>query len=244
MKKNRNLIIKISVLLFFVLIFAFLCVIKNNTYLAEFYCTNISSWYIQTASKIFSIIPFSIYELTLIFLIVMCFFYVIAIIVKLCKKSYMDSINRGIGFVLFIFICVDIYVGTASISYGRSEVAIPQYEEEIDQELLDDTFLYFLNDYNNIAKEFERNEDGTIICPYTFEEINDLLIEEFKKLDNNYFSEYTPKAKKLLFSDIFTELHFTGVFWAPTGEANINTNLFGAELAHTMAHEFAHSKGL
>lgn len=244
MKKYKRMIIKLSILLFILIIFALLCMIKNNPSFAEFYCTNISSSYIRIASKISSLIPFSIYELTLIFIIGMCIFYVVTIIKKLHKKDYMQSLNRGISFLLFIFISVDIYVGTASISYGRSEVPIPQYEGEVTQELVDNTFNYFLEDYNNIAKKFDRNDDGTIICPYTFEEINELIEKEYKKLDSNYFSEYTPKAKQLLFSDIFSELHFTGIFWAPTGEANLNFNVHAAELAHTMAHEFAHSKGV
>lgn len=244
MKNKKKYVYKLVLLFDVLVIFTILCLIKNNPHTAESYTNNVANKYITFASKIFSNIPFSVYEFTLIFLIGMVIFYIISIIVKLCKKKYIASLQRFISSLLFVFICVDIYVGVASISYGRNQVSIPQYNQEINNELIDQTFEYFLEDYNNISTHFSRDENGLVISPYTFEEINNILIEEYKKLDENYFPSFTPKAKKLLFSDIFSELHFTGIFWAPTGEANINNNLHAAELPHTMAHEIAHSKGV
>lgn len=242
--KLFSIIRKSIAILIFLIIFIVLMVIKNNPDLAEFYTTNISTNYIQFISQITSNIPFSLYEWIFIILVISCIYYIVSIIVKLCKRKFLKSLNRFLSFLVFVLVFLDIYIGTASISYGRDNVAIPLYEGEVDQQLIDDTFNYFLNDYNEISTHFERNEDGTIISPYTFSEINDLLINEFSKLDSNYFSEFTPKAKQLTFSSIFTELHFTGVFFAPTGEASINNQLSAVELPHTMAHEIAHSKGI
>lgn len=244
MNKLVRTLIKLLVILISVIIFGLLCIIKNDPSLAEYYTSNIASIYIQEASKFFSNIPFSVYELTVIFIIVMCLFFVITIFIKLFKKKFNQMGQRILSFIIFIFVSVNIYFATASISYGRDEVKIPLYQDEISQQLVDESMEYFINDYNYLSTKFKRNDDGTIIVPYTFEEINELIENEYKKLDSSYFPEYTPKAKQLLFSDIFTELHFTGIFWAPTGEANINNNLHGVELPHTMAHEFAHAKGV
>lgn len=244
MKKTLKTFIKLVVILISIVIFGFLCIIKNNPLYAEYYTTNIASKYITNVSKFFSNIPFSVYEFTIIFIIIMCFFYVISILIKLLKKNYYGFRQRTLSCLIFIFVSVNIYFATASISYGRDVVSIPLYEQEITQELIDESMEYFLNDYNYLSTKFERNEDGTIISPYTFDEVNELIKKEYEKLDENYFPSYTPKAKQLLFSRVFTELHFTGIFWAPTGEANINKDLHAVELPHTMAHEIAHSKGV
>lgn len=244
MKKTVCTIIKLSILTIMVIIFGLLSIIKNDPIKAEYYSANIAASYISNASKFFSNIPFSVYELTVIFIIVMVIFFLVTILIKLFKKQYRKSGQRLLSFMIFVLTSVNIYFATASISYGRTEVKIPLYQETIDQQLVDEAMEYFIQDYNYLSTKFERNEDCTIISPYTFEEVNELIKKEYLRLDPTYFPEYTPKAKQLLFSFVFTELHFTGIFWAPTGEANINTNLHAVELPHTMAHEFAHSKGV
>lgn len=242
--KLRLLIKKIIFLIILLAIFIVLNIVKSNPNLSEFYTNNISTKYISFISQITSNIPFSLYEFTIVLIIGLCLYFIISFLVKLFKRKFFKSLKTSLNFIIVIFIFVDIYMSTASISYGRTTVNIPQYNEPVDQEFIDNVFDYFLNDYNEISTHFERNEDGTIVSPYTFEEINNLLIDEYKKLDTSYFSEFTPKAKKLTFSGIFSELHITGVFFAPSGEANINTDLHPVELPHTMAHEIAHSKGI
>lgn len=242
--KKKKLIIKSIISVSFVLIFIFLCVIKNNTTYAEWYTNNISTKYISFMSKITSNIPFSLYEWIFIILVILAIYFVVSIIVKLCKKQFYKSLNKFLSLFIVTFLVTNIYVATASISYGKESLYVPQYDQEVSDEFIDQTFDYFLEDYNEISTHFDRNEDGTIISPYTFEELNNILINEYKRLDPNYYSSFTPNVKKLTFSNVFTELHITGVFFAPTGEANINKDISSVELPHTMAHEMAHSKGI
>lgn len=240
----KKLIRKVVIFAILILVFIVLCIVKENPAYAEFYSRNIASFYIKIAGTVFGWIPFSIYEFTLIGLGIAILFYAITILILLFRRRWKALLHRGLSFLIFTFICVDIYVGTASISYGRSDLPIPQYEGEVSRELIDETFEYFLDDYNEISRNLKRDDSGAVVCPYTFDELNRILKKEYERLDSEYFPSYTPTVKKLLFSRVFSELHFTGIFWAPTGEANVNKDCFPCELPHTMAHEIAHSKGV
>ena len=237
--KKKNLIIKSIIIILLISLFIFLCVIKNNTDYAEWYTNNISTKYISFISKITSIIPFSLYEWIFIILIILAIYFIVKIIIKLCKKQFYKSFNTFLSLLIITFMVTNIYVATASISYGKKSLYVPQYDQEVNDEFIDQTFDYFLNDYNEISTHFDRNDDGTIISPYTFEELNNILISEYKKLDSNYYSSFTPNVKKLTFSSIFTELHITGVFFAPTGEANINKNMFAKRFGYFFWDFFA-----
>ena len=117
--KKKKLIIKSIISVLFVLIFIFLCVIKNNTTYAEWYTNNISTKYISFMSKITSNIPFSLYEWIFIILVILAIYFVVSIIVKLCKKQFYKSLNKFLSLFIVAFLVTNIYVATASISYGK-----------------------------------------------------------------------------------------------------------------------------
>lgn len=240
----KKIIIKLSILILLLLLFWGLLTIKDNPSASEFFARYISSTYISFAAMIFGSIPFSVYEFILISFGIFIVYYVIRFVILLCKKKIKLFFNTILNCSIFVFIFVNLYTSTASISYGRQDVKIPQYNETVNQSLIDNAFEYFLNDYNTISTHFEREEDGSIKNPYTFNELNKILKKEFEKLDPTYFPSYTPDVKQLTFSRIFSELHFTGIFWALTGEANVNRDCHPVELPHVMAHEIAHSKGV
>ena len=173
--KKKNLIIKFIIIILLISIFIFLYVIKNNVDYAEWYTNNISTKYISFISKITSIIPFSLYEWIFIILIILAIYFIVKIIIKLCQKQFYKSFNTFLSLLIITFIVTNIYVATASISYGKKSLYVPQYDQEVNDEFIDQTFDYFLNDYNEISTHFDRNDDGTIISPYTFEELNNIL---------------------------------------------------------------------
>ncbi|MDR0937235.1 MAG: DUF3810 domain-containing protein [Oscillospiraceae bacterium] len=68
----------------------------------------------------------------------------------------------------------------------------------------------------------------------------DRLIVTFPRLA----SYPNPRPKPMVFSEIMSITHFTGVYFALTGEANVNTGTPGGFIAATAAHELAHSHGV
>lgn len=49
---------------------------------------------------------------------------------------------------------------------------------------------------NDAYRNTRHDENGNIVYPYTFSEMSDKIAEEYAKLQSDYFSPYTPKAKR------------------------------------------------
>lgn len=227
-------------------IFIIAIIIRNIPSASDFYVKYISSNYIRVVGSIFSFIPFSLYEFFIVALVIILLTKLIKIFIKLFKKEFLNSLNKFISLLLFIFVCLDWYFLSASISYGRPPVDIPQYDGQVSPEMIEEALKYYINDFNEISTHFERDEDNAIKMPYSFDELNNSLKKEFALLSekSSYFSTYTPSVKKLTFSNVFSELHITGVTFAINGESSVNSEIHPCEMPYVMAHELSHIKGV
>lgn len=241
MKKIVSQLIALGGLIAF---FLLLLVIRMIPSAADFYVRYISSNYFMIWNFLFGWIPFSFYEIVLILLIVCAIIMLVRIFISLIRRRFLTSLSRFLLLIIVSVTCADCYFATASVSYGRSAVPVPQYEDEVTRELIDSCFEYYLRDYNAIAETFDYDSDGLLIAPHSFEETNALLKTEFEKLDAKYYNPYTGSVSRLLLSPVFSELHITGVTFAPIGDISVNAEMPAASLPHTMAHEIAHSKGV
>lgn len=226
------------------ILFAVLMIFRTNAALADFFVRYISTNYMTICNVLFSWMPWTIYEFTIIFGVIFVVYLLVCTIKKLFQKEWLESLNKFLTIIIFGAICLNMYMFSASMAYGRSPAPVPQYQGEVNTELHEKMIDYFLKDYNYCSSKFEYNEDGFVISPYTFKEINDLLKESYEKLDKNYYNPYSADGKTLMFSDLFSELKFTGINWAPSGETMVNGNISFTELPHTLAHEMAHNKGI
>ena len=231
-----------------VLLFSILMILKSNQQISEFFATTFARGWIFLFGNLFGWIPLSLYELFLIAVIVGGITLVVFIIIFLCKKKWKRLLSTAIIVAIALFSFLNVYTATASFSYGRNGLPNEVYAEYDGDDL---TFVEavelatnFIERANAAYHATEHDADGNIVYPYTFREISNMLSDEYKRLESDYFSPYTPQAKRIINKNIMSELHIVGVFFAPFGEANINgyeTNLF---LPHTMAHEMAHGKGV
>jgi hypothetical protein len=241
MKKIIKQLILIGILL---VVFGILMIFRTSAPLADFFVRYISTNYMLVCNVLFSWLPWTIYELTIAFAVFFILYLLIDIIKNLFKKEWLESLNKFLTIIIFGATCLNMYMFSASMAYGRSPAPVPQYSGEVNQELHENMIEYFLNDYNFCSSQLEYDEEGFVISPYTFKEINELLKESYKKLDSSYYNPYSANGKTLMTSDLFSELKFTGINWAPSGETMINDNISFTELPHTLAHEMAHNKGI
>ena len=103
---------------------------------------------------------------------------------------------------------------------------------------------YFAEMANELAPVVKRDEDGNYI-----EERDDIFdaatsvyvnaLNTFPELDG---SLYRPKS--MLFSWLMSRTGYTGIYFALTGEANINTRMPMSQMPATVAHELAHQLGV
>ena len=231
-----------------VLLFATLMILKSNKQVCEFFATTFSRAWIFVFGNLFGWLPFSLYELFLIVVIAGGITLLVLIIVFLCKRKWKRLLSCALSVSLALFTFLNVYTATASFSYGRDKLPDEVYTEysgdDLTYEQAVELATNLIESANTAFHETNHDEYGNIVYPYSFREISSLLADEYKRLESNYFSPYTPSGKRIINKTIMSELHITGVFFAPFGEANVNGNETNLYLPHTLAHEMAHGKGV
>jgi len=103
---------------------------------------------------------------------------------------------------------------------------------------------FFVEKMNELSLEIERDEDGFVVFDrrqvfndsrYIYSNIS----KEFSSLNGTL---YPPKS--MLYSWLMSITNYSGMYFALTGEAMINTNPPGVYMPVTIAHEHAHQLGI
>lgn len=238
-------IIKIVLIAFGILLFICLSILKSNVEFAEWWTRNFGFLYENIIGRISSLFPISMLEFWIIFLIGIVIFFFVIMIINFKRKNKSKGIKSITAIILVAVCTISIFQATYGVSYNRKKVDIVQYEEKIDYTYYDEIISYYLEDFNFVSSQMQYKKDGDVISPYSFEELSSIMQEEYKRLDSDYFNSYTPKTKKMyLTSWLYTELWIQGVFFAPSGDANINYKIPASNLPYTIGHELAHAKGV
>ena len=212
---------------------------------SEWWTVHISSIYIFLIGSITNLLPFSLFEVTVLFFVLVGVFLLFRLIASFFTKNGKYILKCFYKVFMFAMILLLSYQGIAGIAYHRKEVDILQYNEEnITPIFVSDCIQFYLDDYNSIASILPRDEKNALVCPYSYDELASLVQKEMEKLDSPYFYTYTGKPKATFLSPILSELHITGINFAFTAEANVNTAMPWMDLPFTMAHELAHLKGV
>ena len=244
-KKLLNKLMVIGILVLFIIIFSLM---KLNENIAEyFYARGISRAYVFVVGSLSDLLPFSIFEV-FVFLAVLALIISFAVIIKrLVKKQRTEAVSLLEKVIIAVLVGVLIYTITASGCYYRKELPLPKYQgEQLSNEKTVEIVDAYLKDFSDISNSLTYREDGTSVCPYTFDEINELLITEYARLDemDGYFTSYTSHTKPMLVSEIMSYFGTCGITFMPLGEANINAKTPSCYLTVVMAHELAHTKGV
>lgn len=244
--KYKKLIKKaviIGALILFIIIFSLM---KLNENISEyFFARGISRAFVFVTGNISDAFGFSIFSLfviTAIIALIVCIAVFAVYLKKKCRTRAIALLERMVICALTI---VFVYAGTAGGCYNRKEMPLPQYVgEQLSAEETSRLISAYLKDFNNVTDNISYDENGKSICPYSFEETCDLLKTEYKRLNSDYFSEYTPSPKKSFFSSFLSYQGITGITFQPLGEACINTETPECYRILTMTHEIAHTKGV
>ena len=193
-----------------------------------------------------SLFPFSLFEIFILLAIAYSLYCVVKWIVCVCKKNKHAFLRSFSLFCLIISSVLLVYTSVASISYKRDALPVVSYYNGsiLTTEQTKEYAEWYKNEINSLSLQFERNPDGTIISPYTFNEVAELLKKEYSRIDDSYLSSYTPKAKKTFLDFMWKDFFIKGITFAPTGEALVLDKMPILDVVETMGHELAHTKGV
>jgi hypothetical protein len=244
-RRQTTIVVSLTcILLSFVLL---LCSRRLDGF-AEWYALKVFPLFPNTVGRLFSPLPFSIFEFEIYLIILLLLFWLILAVPVIFGKSlprkqfFASSARFGLLLLSCLFL---IFTLTGSMNYSRATFAdtagimVREYSDEELQQLS----LTLIEELAFLEEKIFVDEEGKV----SFEELdlNQEVIDAMKGLGEGYtpLAGYYPRPKPILFSRGLSYLGITGIFSPFTLEANYNQDVADYLIPYTMAHELAHLKG-
>lgn len=243
-KPNYKRVLPYAVfLLFSIILLIVLLLLRNSVEISEkitkTVTRDINAWSGTLSDKV----DYSVFETFSIIAVIAVLIWVISIIVHFCTHRKVFAMKSMCVLMSVAFLFGSYYMLTAGFAYNREQMNLFE-DSSIGYYELYDIIQYYYADYEYLANKLERNENGEVICPYSFDELSDLIKEECKRLPD-YFNDVPFSSKPLkFFSQMMSDFRITGVTFTPTGDCGLNILQPQTSLTSTMAHEVMHSLGV
>ena len=226
-----------------VIYIAFLC----SKGFSDFFNRYISSVFRAVLAYVTSWIPFSLAEMLLIMIPVL-----LVAIVIFATKHYADTWRdvfifcasmislAALFFSLFTFTFASAYRGS------KLDEKLGIERRDVSAEELYETADILVGLINEEVENIVFIQNGFSVMPYGYSEMNDKLIEAYDKACEKYdfLQRLNSRLKPVMFSELMSYTHITGVYSFFTGEANINVAFPDYTIPYTAAHELAHQRGI
>jgi len=195
-----------------------------------------------------SIYPFSVMEILIVAAVIWFFYYIIrTIMVTAHRRSKLKILGKR----LLLVAVAAVYVWSAFCWLWSGGYHAPGFAEKngfkgggVSTDDLITVTRYFADKASEFSLLVERDEDGVYIEDQR--KMMDVSVDVYRNISYEFPSLggrlYRPKS--MLFSWLMSRTGYTGVYFALTGEANVNTNPPGFLLPATLAHEHAHQLGI
>ena len=192
-------------------------------------------------------IPFSLAELTVIFLPV-----ILVVLIIFATRRFSDSWHDVLIFctsllsVLALFFSVFTFAFTPGYHGSTLDKKLGIDRAEVSAAELYDTALVLADKVNEEMSSIVYRTGGFSVMPYTYGEMNDKLIDAYSVACEKYsfIQRLDSRLKPVMLSEAMSYTHITGVYTFFTGEANINVAFPDYTVPFTAAHELAHQRGI
>ena len=217
------------------------------TSFADWFNRYISGFFRALFAHLTNWIPFSLAE-TLVLLIPA----VLIALIAACLHEARISARRGCRFILGMLSVVALEYSLFVLMFAPGYQAttldkkLDLKREKVSADQLFDTALFLVDNLNYIADEVDFTYQGSSNLPYSYDEMNDLILDTYDELSAYYpfLQRLTSRVKPVSLSEPWTYTHISGVYTTFTGEANINVNYPDYVIPFTAAHELAHQRGI
>lgn len=236
-----------AVLLLLVALLLLLYSARENTELCEnFFAKGLSRGYIFAISRITNLLPFSLTEWVYVATIILIIYLVIKLIVYLAKRKRTAFFKCAYNVLCVTLAVIALFNATFTCSYSRKSVMTAFNFDDVEMSTKEcaDASIYYADMCNEIALNMTFDENGNVVCPYTFDELSALINEEYHRFEGEYYSTFDLRAKPVVMSKFMSYSGITGQFQAIFGESNVSTDIPTYQVPETIAHEIAHGKGV
>ncbi len=218
--------------------------LRTDPALAEWWTVHVAQGYERFIGTVTSVLPVSVFELTVVLLVIIGARMFVGLVVGLCKARFYAILKGALAISVCAACVLDLYMLSMGFGYYRAPMPLVGSGADYDAKQAATAAYWFLDDFNALSLKMERAADGSAVCPYGYRELAKRMNDEYARLDDGYFFGYSPTAKPITNSWFLSSVMITGVTFLPTGEANVNVAAPPTTATFTMAHELAHTKGV
>jgi len=198
-------------------------------------------------SFITSWIPFSLAEILLLSLPIWLTV-LILVGVKKSKKGLKSTV-RYISIILCIpcYILITFVWTYSSGYYGTGLDKKLDFDRvQIEKEQLYKTSLWLEDNLNVLADKISFGEDNSSYTNDSYDKLSKKIYNSYSDVSDKYgfVDNFPSRIKPILISRPMTYTFISGVYSFMTGEANLNVNYPDFIAASSLAHEFAHQRGI
>ena len=226
---------------------------RNSIVFATEYSNNVYPYIVKVLGVIFSIVPFSVFELLIVLAITALLFFIgklIYLLIKYHSKQtrfyFLYHLKKYLlNLVCIVLVCLCVYSLTCGINYYRipfSSSANFKLKAH-SKEDLKSLCTILVNDANEYSKLINKDENNI----FSLDGMNTTTIAAvaMEELSVKYpcLSDYYPKAKPILFSPVMSYQNICGIYSPFTIEANYNNEMTDLEKPFTICHELSHLSG-
>ena len=198
-------------------------------------------------AKLTGWIPFSFAEMLLLLSPV-----ILITVIGIGVKHYCGTARKMWIYIACIFsiVCMVFNLFVWNFAPGYNARSLDQKLElerkPVSAEELAYTADILVEELTKIEGEILFMETGASRMPYSYSEMNKLLMEAYDKACQKYdfIDNFHSATKPVMLSEPMSYTHITGVYTFFTGEANINVNFPDYTVPFTAAHELAHQRGI
>ena len=166
------------------------------------------------------------------------------------KKNTRERIKFLISLLSVLSILWSSYVFTLGMGYFRTYISSRMNigHTDINEENLYDTLVWLKEESEALLPEIEFLDSGSSFADISFDEICEEVCLGYERLNEDFPSlcleAFDSSAKPVLASKALTYLEILGIYTFFTGESNVNVHYPDYTLPMTIAHEFAHQRGI
>ncbi|MDE7206569.1 MAG: DUF3810 domain-containing protein [Lachnospiraceae bacterium] len=236
---------------------------------SDWYVTYIFPVWLNTYARLTSLVPFSVGEIMLVLAVLVTLFGIGFFVLNLLRKNkYKNGIKRfGTAYAWLVLAVSYIMTLNCSILYHASSFSekymAPDETRKYEDALLVDASenavarahadgysqkeIALLRDFivercNTLAQEIARDDSG---APYYEGDLVKASADAMRILGEDYgqLSGFYVTPKYLTCSEFFSQQYIMGYYFPFSLEANINSVMYITNVAPTVCHELAHTKG-
>lgn len=214
---------------------------RSRTDFSEAYANTFYKLWAAVFSRLFSLVPFSVFETLIVIAVIFVFCWLLKTIRHNSKKRFKEAVpvlvfTASLIYLLFMISC--------GINYHRQPFSVVEGIEtyEYSKEELEEVCEFLTEQVNATATKVVYDANGHLLPQPKVRE-RAVVAMNSAALKYPSLTGYYPRAKKFLIYQGLSSQALTGVFVSFTMEPHYNDDMPYYNVPHTLCHELSHLRG-